>query len=373
MKLNLSITLTSTLLIFSSFYLTKFGLSPVYFLLPCLFLSWFLLSISNDSNKITIDFILLISLLSIVILIFNNILRANEYTWPIIVNYIIAIICLLIGRDLIGKITRRDAVVAIHYYNLFVIAIVTIDTVFRFKYPIINDIFQSQGSDLWFYQYKRSFILGDSNVVSILLMTTIFFNIFFMKKMCVSIKYKSVIIVAFFILLFLTFSRAAYLATTIGIIYATVYSNIYRRFIFYIVGVILCLALIPYLINVVTHDGSGSTKLGELSNVINYYQNVDTIYNAFFGVGFGNGIYVMDMYIHGLFAKLLVEGGLMFFFAFTLLMYCIYKIERMVLILYVPLFIASISLSFYILSAFQGAVIGLVLFISKMSVKHNEL
>lgn len=360
MKLNLSVTLISSLLVFSSFYLTKFGLSPVYVLLPLLFLSWFTLGFKSEASKLKIDSIFLLSILSVLVLFFNNVFRANEFTWPIVINYIIAILCLLVGRDLTYKFSIKDLIKAIGYYNYFIIVIVSLDTFFRFKYPIVNSVFQVQGSDLWFYQYKRSFILGDSNVVSILLMTVMFFNLYVMEKFNLKVRSNRMTIFILLFLLFLTFSRAAYVATFIGLLYVMVYSNVRKRFIFYVLGSCTALFLIPFIVDAVLRDGSGGTKLGELVNVVTFFKNVNSVYDTLFGVGFGNGIYVMDMYIHGLFAKLLVEGGLVFFSLYILLLFLIYKVERKVLIIYVPLLVASISLSFYIISAFQGAILGLV-------------
>lgn len=356
-RFNLYDILLLSLMIGSSFYTTFLGLSPVYVIVPLTLMVGGIYSLKNN-EKVYIDISVFIFIFCLPF-IFINIYYANSvFAYPIILNFILAVLVYIYILSLSSgsNISSRARIAT--FYTIFVIVIVIVDTFFRFKYPVYNIEYLKDGSDSWFYQYKSSYIFGDSNVVSLLLLNVIFFRIAFSKLL--NEKNNKFILLVLILLLAATISRSAWVSCILGFAYILI--SRYRITYLYI-GFCLLLIGAFYLGDIyefIFSDRSGSTKLNEIGGVIKFYSSYD-LSDIILGLGFGNGQEVTGRYIHGLFSKLLVEGGGgLFLLIFSFYIYIYIKHEHIRPYIFV-LILSSFSLSFYITAPFQLASIAFLI------------
>lgn len=347
------------IMITSSFYTTTLPVSPVYITLPVvLFVTGYFIFLKSR-NIINLDlffFGLGIAIYSVILSIFNS----SNYTWPIVVNLLLAVFSFILLACTSFKVSKSELSVSISKYSIFIIIYVSIDTLLRFLYPISNELYNVEGSDIWFYKYKASYILGDSNAVALLLLGTVFFLFYMCEKALLEVNKVTIFkIILLIVLLILTFSRAAYLALFIGLIYYLF--KRYRELIHW------CMVLSLVLIGVFTNkiliflnsDGSGSQKAKELLSVFDFFGL--SYIDIAFGTGFGLGNTISGVYIHGLLVKSLIEGGAFFLFLLVCLFTIIICKNKSILIFLLPVIISSFSLSFYIIAPFQGVIMGVIL------------
>jgi hypothetical protein len=342
------------MLISSSFYTTRLGLSPVYILLPASIYFWVLLGIRDRVRfKLTLSTVL--GLAACFYLMALNSLTPNEYTAPIVLNFILAIISLIAIKDIKVNISLVEIGWSVKKYNCFVIALASVDTALKVIYPDQNPAL-NELEGISFYKYKKSFVFGDSNVLALLLMSVFFTNLAVAENLSITLKKYNFVLIT---LIILTLSRSAVIATMVGIFGYLLKDKIFVKV--FSVAALLSLTLInySYIIKTLITDGSGGTKVKELSETIKFLSEGDTL-NVLFGVGFGYGEVITDMYIHGLFAKAVVEGGLFFLLILLTFLVIIGIQSRKSLILFLPLGLASLSLSFYLLAPFQAALLGLI-------------
>ena len=352
-------TAITCVLISSSFYTTSFGISPIYLVFPiCLLL---LVLISDKKRRFSFNYEVFLFILITVPFLYKSIYTANEYTNPILVNMVLGLIgfFIVISINLKGLEPYYDKVTNV--YSGFVVTITGLDTIFRYLKPVYNPIYLAEGSDSWFYQYKHSYILGDSNLVALLIINALFFRMSI--KTLQNKKVMDYWFLVFTLLLIFTISRSAYLATIVGVIYVALKEVRYKKVI-YLSSILMLLPVMLVFLDFVINDKSGGTKLREFSALVKFF-NESSLIDIIFGIGFGHGNEISGRYIHSLLVKLLMEGGGILFLLIGGACCFLIIINSSIIYYLLPLLISSFSLSFYIFAPFQMVTIALLINISR--------
>ncbi|WP_156155664.1 hypothetical protein [Vibrio sp. ECSMB14106] len=342
-------------LIGSSFFLIYAPVSPVSIWILCLIL------ICIMKRRLKVNTNILCALLVFLSLTIKTYYFSNSLSFQPIYYLILSFAVYLIFESYSSYFNVNSAERSIRSFTIFMLVFCSIDTVLRFVYPNELSIFTEDGSKFWFYQYKTSWILSDSNSVAILLLNCLFLRLVFHFKYYNRIDY-SIINFLVFVLICLTLSRAAILAAILGFGFIIFYKgrNIYFKLGFLLPALTLLLSYFLYLVvGFSASDGSGSTKLHEFGAVVSFIEN-STLSNLLFGVGFGNGELYSGRYLHGLYSKLVIEGGLIATLVFCLAILFIVLRNRHVSLYLFPLIVCSFSFSFYIVVPFYIASIMLL-------------
>ncbi len=227
------------------------------------------------------------------------------------------------------------------------IAIISVDTALRFIFPSTLVDYSNVAEDLHFYKYKISYLYLDSNIVALLLI-----HLISLRFICASINKEKIINglnIILISLLILTLSRSCIISLLVlFVLIKSKDSSLFR--IVVVPSVIIAIFIVAS--NLIISDASGLTKLHELSSIVSFYRDY-SIFDVLFGIGVGFGEEVTGRYVHGIIPKLLIEMGLIatIFYVFLLLKIC--KLNVFMYLYLVPMIIAGLSLSFYVVAPYQ--------------------
>ncbi|MCD9529093.1 hypothetical protein GLP09_02955 [Photobacterium carnosum] len=256
-----------------------------------------------------------------------------------------------------------------------VLFFITIDTIWRLTNPgapteAIEMALQNQ-SGLGFYLYKyNTFMFADSNSIGIALQCIFFLLLFFSRK-----GYRSNKLMFYtFVLILLTFSRAAILATVI--MYVIINFKLYKNIIFQVllgllITIITIIFLLFYHVDINLKDGSALSKFYILDVFYNYLLNSNAL-QLLFGCGGGETKNVLGIYGHISFVTSIVDIGL-----FGTIIYAIFFIVSVLktkgesLIIILPIAISSLSYVLYLGVAFMFIPLAIIEYI-KIKENQNE-
>jgi hypothetical protein len=333
---------------FSFFYLAKLTIfSPVYVMSPILCtLIFFLIPIGkhklSPSGGVLIIFC---------VFLFSSLVLTDNYSSY--VNLILGILVFLITYTTITNMKNMNESILINGIMIgswVVLFLISLDTIWRFSHPGaptegIESALIRQG--LMFYLYKYNTVMfADSNTVALLLQSIFFLHVYFY-----TIGYKQKYIMFFcFLLLLLTFSRAAVISTIICFVFIR-YKLFYFKFVALAIVVALT-ALIMFFLTGLDYqgvlDGSVRAKIDILYLLVEFIENSDFL-RFLYGVGTGGSMSELGIYGHISFVTSIVEIGflgsaiyLMFFIT------SVFYSRGGSLIVIVPITITSLSYVFYL-------------------------
>jgi hypothetical protein len=239
------------------------------------------------------------------------------------------------------NLTRAQRKTLIDKFYIFSLILLTIEATWRMTHP---DLSQLQPGLLSIYQYKmRGLMYADSNVVGFHLLMMFSFLYYEEKVHGVKREYSKIVIV---ILLFFSFSRAAWIAAFIGWLYVRFLGD--KKMLFYLINALVLAAVLTLIYDVylkpkIQEDLSFQSKLDIVQVVLRYFERADPS-ELVFGIGFSNSLNTLGIYAHNFFMVYLIEsGGIGLFLILLLFFQFIATTNKKALFLLIPFLISSSS------------------------------
>lgn len=219
------------------------------------------------------------------------------------------------------------------------------ECIWRLLHPRIEyAIFDGIDDNRWIYQYKFGGLMyADSNAVGIHITILLFFIYYLEKEQKASWPKIKIILL---ILLFLTFSRAAWLGFVVGWIYMRYLQN--KSIAFYIINLVFFMTAGIvfykfYLEAKISSDLSYQSKFDIIDIVINHFKEISKS-ELFLGIGFSNSLARLGVYAHNFFMVFLIESGIIgLFFIILLLLQFTIATKFKALYVLIPFLITTLS------------------------------
>ena len=351
---------------FDSFGLTP---SPIYFWFIVGSFLFVLVKLYAPSNKSDYLFFLIIMMILYLIL-FQPLLKAQLNS---LIHVIISFFFLLVTYDLFQYVPVNTLIKIVNNFINLSIAVIFIETIFRVRNLNLSQIIFSLFS-FEFYSYKKdSFMFGDSNSVAFIIITMILLLYYFSKL--VNVKYKFRLSVLS-VLLFFTFSRAAYLGFIIVFIINLVRKIFFKKskqllslFDFLVFAILVIFLTVPFAFSnainkyfFLAGDPSFQSKILIPEIAMHYFWNAN-FFTKLFGIGLGNSVEYIGIWAHNFVITYLLETGIIGLSFILCIYYLINKItqKKFVLFFYLifiigfsfvplamPYFYVSLMLLYYI-------------------------
>lgn len=329
-------------LICSFISFNKILVNPIYIIgFISIFISFFLLK-SVKINKFQLLFYayFVLFLLGSMVGIFYF---KENYVESVFMSSILYGYCILLGAQtiLVGlSLIKRERVLIYRTTYNFLILFMFLDFLIRF--------FLTNKGTGNFYSYKASIFYFDSNFAGLLILCFFYFALFLKRNLIYNLgAFKFIIL---FILLILTFSRAAIFAFFVSYILLT-YGEKYIKSIFFVFSFI-CFYWFFILLNsyiggedFLSVDGSFNSKFYIIKLALDNYPFLDN-FNKIFGIGLANFIQLTDgIFAHNILVTLVYEFGLYGILIYLIFLLSSYKkIGKDFFYILLPFFIASFSL-----------------------------
>ncbi|MEZ9665374.1 hypothetical protein AB4275_17960 [Vibrio cyclitrophicus] len=343
MKISVS-NLIVMMLVSSFLYTAKItSYSPVYVILPVLLFLAGLFLITSRKVVINISSFCAI-LYGLYLVVFTPLTGDLSDYINIVLAILVYLVCLLLTLTF-----RIDVKLSFDKALKYLIPIFSIEAIYRIINPQaptehMTSHLIEQGKSFYLYKFN-SFMFADSNTTALALICLLFtkFALDYEGKIKIERRDKLIKIVLF-ILILLTFSRAAILATifTFSVFYL-------RKYIFF-----LLIPLIYIIVNVLFSlvDESLASKFHILSVFQNYLISVD-IFTLLFGNGIGKSVEVLGYPPHVLVVTSLIDIGIIgAIFSIVFFVAMILNDRVRVILLALPLAISSLSYFLYLATPF---------------------
>jgi hypothetical protein len=211
----------------------------------------------------------------------------------------------------------REQITLSKYFVFALLTLYGFEAIYRISNPIMTEaMLRSSNEALLFYQYKfNSIMFTDSNFVALSLLS--FYCI--IDEFLSSGKFKITVKTIIFVLLILTFSRAAYIS--FGLYFFLKNARLKYK----IILLALLASATVFLIPLILSDGSYLSKLKIIDLYISYVSATDTL-GFLIGAGIGRSYDVLGIGSHNLFVLLNIEYGFIGFLWFVIcVVYNMYK------------------------------------------------
>lgn len=279
----------------------------------------------------------------------------------------IAIVCTLLYFVLIviyaESIDNKFLWDSIQTFIKISVIMLVLDTIWRFIFPATH-YDQFIGVDYrWIYRYKlNGFMYGDSNGTGLHLICLLFFLYYLEHRLKHRYKFIKIVLL---ILIFITFSRAAWLAVVIGIlIFDLPKRNKHMAYIVLTSTILISPIVLLYIANDIVNDGSFASKLWIFKSSVSYISTMD-FNNLLFGIGFFNTINELGIYGHNFWLIFFLESGIIgFLLMFTFFIFIYVNTKKKAAYILVPFFIASLSAITTFIPYFYG-ILALIYIIEK--------
>jgi hypothetical protein len=324
---------------FSGLYITKIGLSPIYFfsfLGFMLFLAFF-----KNSLKITLSEKL--SVTTFLYFLITNIFL--NFDPSALIGLLLSFAVYFVVSNTITNLnTTPNYNKVINLFFFVTLPLLIAETIIRYAYPIGIDQFVEMGrEDIIFYIFKfNSIMFPDSNFTAILILCII--SSFFYLKSINSENKNRLIFIILYVLLILTLSRAAILSGILLLLLFKFRDVIYkfRKFILFFSPIFL-LVIISYI--TLIEDDSIKVKFQLFDNAKLILKDINSI-DLLFGVGLGNGQILFGKGTHNLILTYLFEGGVIgLLLFFTFMSHLLFKTKYKLGIIIFPFLLAGMSFS----------------------------
>ena len=301
--------------IFSGFYLAHIGegipifrnASPIYYW-SIIGIVLYIFTITNR-RTIIIDKSMMISLLAILYFgATQPILNISSLNYT--VNLILGFTYYFIVSDLLKTIDNNDFLIRTsRTFLLFSLVLLTIDAIIRIH--SFQNIFIYSHSMLTgtmkFYSGKiNSLMFEDSNSTGFYAATMFFFALYLSNKIKGRFKF---IKISFAILTFLSFSRAAILASLIVYFTYLLFTKLKKLWLILLSPVLIISVIYGtyYLWNILIKNPSFQTKIYIVDNALKYLSKEHSLIDFLVGVGFNTN--VIGIWLHDFLFSYLIWSG----------------------------------------------------------------
>lgn len=300
----------SVILLGAFTYTSQLFLSPVYIFFiffTILAAAYFIV----PTKKNTVDYNLAFGMIG---LAFSAVALSITSDFGTFINFFMVVILVFIYPFMYkGYSIKVNNTVYLVFSLLLVLY--SIEAANRFINPIVPPGFLEKADEsLLFYQYKyNSIMFTDSNFVALSLISLLsIVTTLFSRE-----NFKKIFMFIILLLIILTLSRAAYVATMVLIFLQ--YSDRKSKALFVIFASVIFVLFLPVILN----DGSYLSKLKIIELLQVYITKVDFL-TLLVGSGIGNSVSALGIGAHNLFVLLIVEYGLIGFIWF--ISYVIYNV-----------------------------------------------
>ncbi|RPE13239.1 hypothetical protein EGT74_06835 [Chitinophaga lutea] len=254
------------------------------------------------------------------------------------INFLTSVLAFPITYELLKKFSLEGIIDISKKFIRFSTFMLSAEFVIRF---ILANLFPTSPD---FYRFKfHSFMFQDTNFAGALILAVYFYAYFLSKRFKINLKFYTTIL---FILVFLSFSRAAMLALMLThiLFFQVKLSNIIPQILSRLAVVLgLVLVVLPYIIGQAMEDPSFRSKL----YILGLYENSGGLSSVriLFGNGIGQTETVLEgLYAHNILLLYFLELGIIGCIAYILLIISIiYKSKGYSLYVYIPFLIAALS------------------------------
>lgn len=330
----------SKISIFSPIYLIYLAIFPIYLIYIIYRLKG--LSLSSDIIQSSI---LLIYILFLVIFIHKDSLLSGAF-----INIYLGLLSFIFIRMTKRNIKEKYYTLIIYFMIYITLIFISADTIYRLLHP---DFYARTAylESNWFYYYKKNSIMfADSNTTGLIALILYFFITeleIFQNNIYIKIIKSKHIKLILILLLIASFSRAAYIAFIIGILYKKYHSQTkkyYKNIIKYIsipIIIIMAYYIISYLYK---SDLSFQSKFYIIDLAINVFKKFP-IYNKIFGIGFLEWQDVLGIYTHNIYITYFIQTGFIGLILFILFVISTFKYAKYI---WIPIFLVSLSFFSYL-------------------------
>ena len=257
------------------------------------------------------NFLFLISLFYISYVTTNSCVNQIPLKYPLLFSF--SVFLYFCSKILFSKINVKILNFSIKNFIFFNTCLLIFDFIYRILHPTILD--WDYSSNDFFYMFKSSSIIfSDTNEVGfmVLIIITFLYTINGLKF----VKINKISFIVFFILLVLTFSRAAVLAYLLLLFFCYIRKKNNGFFLFLLLAVIFVFLLFFSIENI--SDYSLQTKFDIFLRTIKYLSKVD-VSTFLFGIGFAQSEVAIGVYGHNYITLFLIEFGFIGLVLFLLL------------------------------------------------------
>lgn len=310
------------LIIFLSFFsVNKFAINPVYVLgVIAVLISLNFIDLNNISKYSCVGFIFFIGFITVMCIGVNYQVKRGipaSYISSILFGYslILGLLCYEVGK----RTTRIDRILVYKNINWILILFMTIELIVRALNP--------DPSEHGFYRYKDSFFYFDSNFTGLVLCSFLSFFYYLKKENIYDIGKISFIVL--FVLLLLTFSRAAIIAFIFSLIFYKFFGKYFKFFALLVLcAVFYCAVLLINIFaggeNFADIDGSFNSKFSIINNAIELYTNLPHFLKLT-GIGLANFYNYGGIFAHNIGVTLVFEFGIIGIILFVAYLFYMYK------------------------------------------------
>ncbi len=273
-------------------------------------------------------------LLSVIIIVYTLLAQILMLKNPECLSFLFSISYFVLASTSISTLSKDDILKYLKWLLIFGIILLIFDTIYRFSNPLVSDYYVGINAYL---KYKGPGILFvDTNNTGMLCLA--FLGLLLYLDNIYKIKYKKINFI-YFVLLILTFSRAAILAYFLLLFFINKRVPKWIKTIFFLIAMIL----VPIFIPKIFGDVSTGSKIDMFIRAIAYWKNA-SILEILFGVGFTNSIDKIGLFTHSWPLTFTFEFGVVGFFFIILFWYFMYKeSNRKALYVLFPCLFAGIS------------------------------
>jgi len=322
-------------LISSILYGVKFGFSPVYVIVPFLFIC--LLLVRFLYIRIDLPTILILPALAIGLL--NNFELQGSST-----NFLLSILGYVFVLSWAQRLSTERVINSALLASYFVASILIADSIYRVLHPQaptqeMRDVIEDRGQ--WFYLYKfGTQMFSDSNTTALISLTWAAVVEYINKySRHVNFYYRLV----FPLITLFTFSRSA----IVGLAILYLFSMQGKKRLVYVAGLLGSgVILFNWITLLFETDGSATTKLQFLDWLLSAHEEIQTLH-ILFGYGLGSTEGVIGIFGHNILLTLLIDIGLIgLFFVLCSVLFSIIKYPT-TSVLITPMAVTSLSYFLY--------------------------
>lgn len=248
------------------------------------------------------------------------------------ITYIFSVICFTLSFT-VTQIPKRNIKKTFYLFKYISLLLFVVEVIYRFSYS------QAKHSYFYFYDYKHNSIMfPDTNATAVCIEFFLAFLLYLKTRNVIKIYLLEILIG--FVLLFLTFSRAALFGLVcFGAIW------FFLKCKSYIVKYLMLMSVFIagiVIITVFIKDGSFITKLDLYAQTFDYIQRVDYLH-LFIGNGLDSSVNILTRYGHTFVTLYIVELGINnFILLLALLSILVFK-TKYSLFLIVPYIVSGAS------------------------------
>ena len=348
MNINKSVFFSSFVSLSSILYISKISsISPVYIMGIASVLMFFPLF---SRHKFSNNAYLMVTFFTLIYFSVSQFYLATLASYiNLVLGLIMSILFGLVSQKVPDQSTRF-VVKSVLYFSIFVLGI---DSIYRLMNPGLppttymdENVLNQSGN--WFYLYKfNSLMFADSNTTALVLMCVFFLVYQSFKLNLISYVKVSILLSIVYILLLLTFSRAAIISLSFVFLFYRFYN---RNLIVILIPFLIYVSYIVY--SFFQNDGSLATKFYIIDRTISVIRDSSTL-NVLFGYGFDRTRDLFGFTAHNLFIEYVLGSGVIGFIVFLSYWVIVFKLlplEGKLLILSVS--ITSMSYFLYAGSPF---------------------